>query len=385
MRSTHLFIFFLLTSILKLNSQEEWSLKVSSTVELRTIQLTTEIITKDEPIGGAKIKLLKGNSVIKEIQSEGNGDFVMDVPANGDFIMEVSYPKCNAKRFHINTTGVPADKANSKFKPSIRIEGVIMAPPIYSINYSALSQPMTFIKYNESKKKFLDDESYTNQSLQTLSAIRNSEIDLLEQYITAVKNGDAALAKNDCPTAKANFEKAISLLPPEYYPKQRIKLTDKCIEAKAAEEAKKKADEEAAAKAKAEAEAKAKAEEEAAAKAKAEAEAKAKAEAEAKKKAEEEAAAKAKAEAEAKAKAEAEAKKKAEEEAAAKAKAEAEAKAKAEAEAKKKAGEEAAAKAKAEAEAKAKAEAEAKKKAEEEAAAKAKAEAEAKAKAEAEA
>ena len=175
--------------------------------------------------------------------------------------------------------------------------------------------------------------------------------------------------------------------------------------AKAAEEARLKAEAEAKAKAeeearlaeearlKAEAEAKAKAEEEARlaeeARLKAEAEAKAKAEEEARL-AEEarlkaEAEAKAKAEEEARLKAEAEAKAKAEEEA--RLKAEAEAKAKAEEEARLKA--EAEAKAKAEEEARLKAEAEAKAKAEEEARlaeeARLKAEAEAKAKAEEEA
>ncbi|MBK7817520.1 MAG: carboxypeptidase regulatory-like domain-containing protein [Sphingobacteriaceae bacterium] len=375
------FSLFIALAFTAINAQTNtWVLKVNSTVEYRSFVVKGGVLEpEDKSLGGASITIYKGSTQVSQVTSNGSGDFTADIPADGDYIMEVSYSGCNAKRFLFNTR-VPADKASDNFKASIDIQGVIMAKPLYSIDYSALKQPMTLISYLPGKKKFGDDENYTSSSLAALSNIRNNELALIDKFNTAIKTGDAALVKNDCPTAKLNFEKAISLLPDQAYPKERLALANKCIKEK--EDAKAKADADAAAKAKAEMEAKIaakKAEEEAAAaKAKAVAEAAAKAKAEAEAKAQAEAAAKAKADAEAAAKAkEAEAAKLAAEKAA-KEKAEAEAKAKAEAE---KLAAEKAAKEKADAEAKAKAE-EAKLAAEK--AAKEKADAAAAAKAEAE-
>ncbi|MBX3165340.1 MAG: carboxypeptidase regulatory-like domain-containing protein, partial [Bacteroidetes bacterium] len=416
------FILVFASAIVSINAQTKpWVLKLSSTVEYRSFVVKAGVLEpEDKPLGGATIALIKDGVTVKQATSSGNGDFTIDVPQDGEYIMEVSYSECNSKKFMINTKNVPQDKASGNFK--MDIQGVIMAKPLYSIDYSALKQPMTIIMFLPDKKKFGDDENYTSSSLVALSNIRNNELALIKNFNSAIKAGDAALAKNDCPTAKVNFQKAIALLPDQSYPKERLVLAEKCLKAieDAKTEAAAKAEAAAAAKAKAETEAKEKADKlaaEKAAKEKAEAEAvaaaKAKAEAEAKEKADKLAAekvAKEKAEAEAaaaaKAKAETEAKEKAEKLAAekvAKEKAEAEAaaaaKAKAETEAKEKAEKLAAekvAKEKADAEAKAaakaKSEAEAKEKAEKLAAekvAKEKAEAEAaaaaKAKAETEA
>ena len=367
-------IFFLFCILQTGLFSQSWYLELSSRVELRTWKLTTKAEKNEDGIGGAMVTLTQNDKVIKKINTDPNGDFIIQIPPNGEFILTISYKDCVPKKVIVSTKGVPPDVGEDNFRPSYPMYGVIMAKPFPGIDYSGINQPIVKVQYFSNGRVFDKDESYTDHMFSILKKISDAENALIDKFCSTNRDGDKALAKPDCPKAKELYNQAIATIPGENYPVEQLKKVGDCLNAKEAE-AKAKAEQEA--KAKAEAEAKAKAEQEALAKK--EAEAKAKAEAEAKAKAEAsakaESDAKAKAEQEALAKKEAEAKAKAENEA--KAKAEAEAKAKAEASAKA----ESDAKAKAEQEALAKKEAEAKAKAENEA--KAKGEAEAKAKAEA--
>ena len=390
-------IFFLFLLLQIVSHGQSWFLELSSRVELRTWKLTTKSEKNEDGIGGALVTLSQNDKTIKQINTDPNGDFIIQIPPNGEFILTISYKDCVPKKVIISTKGVPPDVGEDNYRPSYPMYGVIMAKPFPGVDYSSIKQPIVKVQYFPNGRVFDKDESYTDHMFAVLKKIADAENTLIEKFCSTNRDGDKALAKPDCPKAKELYNQAIALIPGENYPVEQLKKVGDCLNAKEAEE---KAKAEAEAKAKAAAEAKAKAEQEALAKkeaetkAKAEAEAKAKAEAEAKAKVEAEN--KAKAEQEALAKKESEAKAKAEAEN--KSKAEAEAKAKAEAENKAKAEQEALAKknseakAKAEAENKSKAEAEAKAKAEQEALAKkqgeeakAKTEAENKAKAEAEA
>ena len=84
---------------------QEWTLKLSSNVELRTWKLTTKADKEEKPLLGASITLYKGSGIVSQSTSDGNGDFTVFVPANGEFVLTVSYPGCNPKKFSIITTG----------------------------------------------------------------------------------------------------------------------------------------------------------------------------------------------------------------------------------------------------------------------------------------
>ncbi len=347
-----------------------WTLKLSSTVEIRNWKLTTEADKEEKGLGGAQIALYQGATLVQKVQSDAYGDFTINVPGNGEYILVVSYPGYNTKKFYVNTKGVPEDIADDRFKPTFAIGGFIMAKAFPGVDYGQLQQPLVRVVWQPRSKKFDDDEQYTEQMLGGLSRIADAENVIIEKFCGLNREGNKALAIPDCPLAKKLYGEAIALLPDESYPKIQLEKVGECLKAKAKEEEAKKAKEEEAAKKKAEAEklAKEKAEADKVAKEKAEAEAKQKAEAEkvAKDKADAEAKQKAEAEKVAKDKADAEAKQKADAEKVAKDKADAEAKQKAEAEKIAKAKAETEAKQKAEAEklAKEKTEAEAKQKAE---------------------
>ena len=109
-----------------------WVLKVKSTIEYRSFIVKGGILEpEDKLLGGATISVLKGGVLVSQVTSNGSGDFTADIPGDGEYIMEVSYSGCNSKKFMFNTKNVPEDRVKDNFKPTIDIQGVIMAKPLY--------------------------------------------------------------------------------------------------------------------------------------------------------------------------------------------------------------------------------------------------------------
>jgi hypothetical protein len=415
--------FIFIICVCQFANAQEWSLKLKSTVQLRTWTLTSRADKDERNIDGATIQLIQNNQVIKEVVSDAEGNFVIDIPGNGDFYLNVSYPGCNSKKFYVSTKNIPTDVTNKEYKPKVTIGGFMMAKPFKGIDYLGLQEPLLAVEYKKNSSDFDKDQAISDKGVQIVQNIMDAEMTLINKFTYNTKLGDEALSKKNYKLAKTYYTKALEFIPNEEYPKfklakaedgikedeakQRILEEEKAAQVAAQKIALQKAIEEKKQKENASFNQGTKPvaqtetltpvqdsiipstntaeREKAEAKAKADAELAAKAEAENKAKLEAENAAKLKAEAEAKAKVESElaARKKAEDETAAKTKSEADAKAKADAElAAKKKGEEEKANAKADAAAKAKAEAEAKAKADAEATAKMKADAAAKAKAE---
>ena len=247
MKKNQLIVFVcLLLAAMKITAQE-WTLKLRSSVELRTFRLTNKADISEEKLAGATIALFKGAKLINQVQSDGGGDFVIDVPANGEFILTVSYSGCNSKKFAISTMNVPEEIAKDNYKPTFGIEGVIMAKAFPTINYSTLDKPLVRIAYTSNGKKFDDEQAYTNQMLDALSRIREDENRLIESFTSTNNTGDVALSKGDCPLAKASYEKAMTIIPGETYPGAQLPKVGDCLKNK--DSAAKKAEEEAAAKA----------------------------------------------------------------------------------------------------------------------------------------
>lgn len=227
---------------------QNWSVKISSNVELRTWKLTYKAEKKEEPLSGASIVLSKDGTTVTQTSSNGNGDFTVMVPGNGVYILTVSYPGCNTKKFEIITTGVPEDLQKDNFYPSFSIGGFVMAKPFPGIDYSGLQQPLVKVVYAPRIKNFDDDEAYTDFGLGIVGKIWDAEQTLINKFCSTNKAGDVALVKPDCPLAKKLYNEAIALIPGEPYPVEQLAKVGDCLKA---EEEKKKAAGEAAKKAEA--------------------------------------------------------------------------------------------------------------------------------------
>jgi hypothetical protein len=224
------------------SSAQEWKLKLSSNVELRTWKLTTKAESQEKPLLGANIKLMQGSTVVTQVNSDANGDFTLLVPPGGNYIIEVSYPGCNTKRFAVTTKDVPDVVGEGGYVPSFSIGGFVMAKPFPGIDYSGLNQALVKVIYEPKLKNFDDEEAATQKGLEIVSRIARAEDVLITNFCSTNKAGDVALNKPDCPLAKSLYEKAITIIPGEPYPVEQLPKVGLCL--KDREEAEKKAQEE---------------------------------------------------------------------------------------------------------------------------------------------
>jgi len=229
-----LFISALLCSLVVYS--QEWTLKLSSNVELRSWKLTTTAAKSEKSLGGAAITLYKGSAVIGQTTSDANGDFVIDVPSHGDFILTISFAGCNTKKFYVSTNGVPDAVGKDNYNPTVVIGGFVMSKPLKGVDYIGLNEPLVKVEYKSGGQNFDKDEIVTNKGLEIVSKIYDAETSVIQKFCSANKSGDEALKKNNCPLAKTYYQKAIDLLPGEEYPLERLKKVEECLEKKKQEE-----------------------------------------------------------------------------------------------------------------------------------------------------
>jgi hypothetical protein len=103
-RSWSILAVFILFGLLPATGQT-WELEISSTVEIRALRLSNKVEKEERPLRGATVALYQGNTIVKQVTTDGNGDFAIGVPPNGDFFIVVSYQDNNQKRFQVSTKG----------------------------------------------------------------------------------------------------------------------------------------------------------------------------------------------------------------------------------------------------------------------------------------
>ncbi len=239
MNKQKLFFVFLLCACLA--GAQNWSLKITSHIGFRKYNLDTKTQKEETVLGGALIKLFKGNTVVDQAVSDGGGYFSIFVPANDEFILTVTYAGCFTKRIYISTNGVPPEVQKTDIKPSISIEGFILSKPLPGIDYSDLEKTLAKIVFVPKDKNFGDEEMYTKEGLALVARIEEKEMELMNTFCSTNKTGDEAMKNQDCVLAKKMYENAMAMLPMEKYPViQMTKVTD-CF--KAREEIAKKAEE----------------------------------------------------------------------------------------------------------------------------------------------
>ena len=212
---------------------------------------SSRIEKEGKGMGGASIKLYNGSTLVKETNSDSEGNFKLEIPPNGNYSIIISSPGMVTKKVQVSTMDVPSDKTAKNFKSILKIESFSLFEPLPGIDYSALNQPLLNISYNADKKSFSDDKAYTDQILGALQKIKEDERALIKKYESAVALADAAFTAQDWPKAKTNYEQALTFLPNKQHPKDRLDLIQKII--KEEEGLAKKAAAEKAAKEKAEA------------------------------------------------------------------------------------------------------------------------------------
>lgn len=212
-----------------LTQAQNWSLKISSHIGFRKYIVDTKAIKDETVLGGASIKLYKGDKVVDQTFSDGGGYFSIFVPANGEYELRVTKEGCFTKKIYINTNGVPEEAQKNDIKPSISIEGFILSKPLPGIDYSNLEQTLAKIVYIPKDKNFGDEEMYTKEGLALVARIEAAEMELINSFCEANKAGDEAVKKEDCVLAKKMYTNAMTLLPAEQYPVTQMAKVGECF------------------------------------------------------------------------------------------------------------------------------------------------------------
>jgi hypothetical protein len=92
------------------------------------------------------------------------------------------------------------------------------------------------VEYKSKGQNFDKDEAVTNNGLNILSKIYDSETSLIQKFCAANKAGDDAMKNHNCPAAKEHYSKAIDMLPGEQYPLDQLSKAELCIKNKKAQE-----------------------------------------------------------------------------------------------------------------------------------------------------
>ena len=115
---------------------------------------TSRIEKEGKGMGGASIKLYNGSTLVKETNSDSEGNFKLEIPPNGNYSIIISSPGMVTKKVQVSTMDVPSDKTAKNFKSILKIESFSLFEPLPGIDYSALNQPLLNISYNPDKKSF---------------------------------------------------------------------------------------------------------------------------------------------------------------------------------------------------------------------------------------
>ena len=215
---------------------QNWTLKLTSTIELRTWRLTTSAQKSEKVLGGATITLFKDKTQIGQTTSNPTGNFEIDIPAQGEFILTIAYTACNTKKFYVTTNGVPENVGKANYKPTVNITGFLMSKPIKGVDYIGLNEPLVKVEYKANEQNFDKDQPVTNNGLSILSKIYDAENTIIEKFCSANKSGDEALKKHNCILAKEFYNKAINLIPGEQYPIDQKEKAELCIKDKKTKE-----------------------------------------------------------------------------------------------------------------------------------------------------
>ncbi len=224
-----LFIFLFIGSYSK---AQNWSLKLSSKIELRTWRLSSTATKIEKPLQGATITLFKDKTQIAQTTSDPQGDFEINIPAKGDYILVIAYTACNTKKFQVTTNNVPTDVGKDNYKPTVNITGFLMSKPLKGVDYIGLDDPLIKVEYKAKGQNFDKDETITNKGISTVSKIYDAENVVIDKFCAANKAGDEAMKKKNCIVAKEFYQKAILLLPGEQYPVDQKEKAEQCIKDK---------------------------------------------------------------------------------------------------------------------------------------------------------
>jgi len=178
--------------------------------------------------------LKEDGDVVDEVRSDANGKFKVKIKLDKIFTLHFVKDDFADKIVEIDTRNVPDN--NRKYPFYYKGWRVDMYPLDLDVDYSILKKPVAVVVYNPTEDGFSTDKKYERSVRPSLIKLADQVYEAYEQkdvnseeayddYMLAVKDGDAFLKEGDYENALMQYEAAKEILPRETYPDKQIKKT----------------------------------------------------------------------------------------------------------------------------------------------------------------
>lgn len=200
--------------------------KVLSQVEGK-LRIHGSIKEEKSKLAGAEVLVYVGNKLVDKVPVD-DGSFEVILDFENDYTVVFAKNGYASKKLKFDTRNVPSDRGAFGFEFKC---GVGLFKKIPGFDMSVLNEPIGFVKYNEDKKEFTHDATYTAEIQQRLAEmineLENAKAELEDNYITSIEDGDRALKDGDYFNARIQYEAALKLKPEEKYPTNQLTKLDK--------------------------------------------------------------------------------------------------------------------------------------------------------------
>ncbi|MGB0888391.1 MAG: hypothetical protein ACPGSL_09730, partial [Vicingaceae bacterium] len=231
MRNFFLFLIFTIATVLN---------TVSAQSKLTISGKITEYFS-DKSMEGVSIKLQEKGNYVNNVVSDGKGIYELELAFDKEYTILYEKAGFEAKKVLVSTKAVPP-------KEQDRLSNLLVDMTLFKrdkdLDVAFLSQPIGKAQYDKSTKEIDWNMQYTgpiatrlNGVLAAYQAKKQAKIEEEKrkerEFVALMKSADKAFFKKDFETAKAAYQKALSLKPNQSEPKNRIDLINIAIEKKA--------------------------------------------------------------------------------------------------------------------------------------------------------
>jgi len=188
------------------------------------VEIKGKIKQERDNIPGAKITVFENGSVVKSTTSDAQGKFEVKLDLDKTYILEFSKANFVTKKVKFETA---VTEKQYVWSYPFTIELFDMMD---GLDVSALSQPVTVIKFSQGAGDFQFDEAYTNSMKSQIDKIMAQHKQLKKtEYDRIIKQADDLYKEKKYEEAIKIYEKAIDVDPFPEYPDIRIDLCEKML------------------------------------------------------------------------------------------------------------------------------------------------------------
>ncbi len=138
-----------------------------------TVDFEGRISNENVNLSEATVQVIQNGKVLTSFKTDKDGNYNVYLPLGGDYIISVSKNNYVKKYFSVSTTGIPPEKAKSKF-PVLEAD-VDLFKYYEGVDYSLFDQPVNKYFYNPKKDNIDYDKDYLKEMIAAMKLVKKAE------------------------------------------------------------------------------------------------------------------------------------------------------------------------------------------------------------------